>query len=174
MSAFDFSVGYSNEISILAATNPSQPYAPVLAINDMDVLITWIAPDANGSPILGYRVKIRQNDLLYTEELVNCDGSTAVIRDATSCSIPISVLTASPYSLPWGSNVYAKVIAYNDYGDSLVSDPGSEAIILTIPDAPVGLTEEISARSADSISFTWSPGPANGGADVLDYRISFD
>jgi hypothetical protein len=140
----------------------------------MNVLITWIAPEENGSPIRGYRVKIRQLDLIYSEELINCDGSTAVVRDATSCSIPISVLTASPYLLPWGSNVYAKVIAYNDYGDSLVSDPGSEAIILTIPDAPVNLAEIVLARSADSISFTWSPGPANGGADVLDYRISFD
>lgn len=80
----------------------------------------------------------------------------------------------TPYSLPWGSNVYAKVTAYNIYGDSLVSEAGYEAIILTIPDAPVNLEETIEARTDNSITFTWSPGSADGGAPVLDYRINYD
>jgi hypothetical protein len=84
------------------------------------------------------------------------------------------VLIATPYSLPWGSNVFAKVIAYNIYGDSLISEPGSEAIILTIPDAPLSLLETISLRTDNSITFTWSEGAADGGAPVLDYRISYD
>jgi hypothetical protein len=112
--------------------------------------------------------------MIYTMDLVNCDGSTDSIRLAASCSVPISVLITSPYHLPWGSNIYAKVIAYNAYGDSLVSDPGSEAIILTVPDAPVSLAETVSARTASSITFTWSEGAADGGADLLDYRISYD
>jgi len=44
------------------------------------------------------------------------------------------VLTVSPYVLPWGSNVYAKVVAYNIYGDSTTSEPGFQAIILTVPE----------------------------------------
>jgi hypothetical protein len=43
--AFDFSVGYSNEIMILAATNPSQPDPPVTSINGMSVDIKWSAPN---------------------------------------------------------------------------------------------------------------------------------
>jgi len=44
-------------------------------------------------------------------ELVNCDGSNDEIRLATKCEVPISVLTSTPYSLSWGSHVYAKVLA---------------------------------------------------------------
>jgi len=88
-------------------------------------------------------VEIRQANLLFSEELTYCDGSNESVIDALSCSVPISVITQYPYSLPWGSEVFAKVIAYNDYGDSLVSEPGSGAIILTVPDKPVDLVEVI-------------------------------
>lgn len=76
--------------------------------------------------------------------------------------------------MPWGSNIYAKVIAYNDYGDSDISEAGFEAIILTIPDAPVDLVETEAKRTDNSITFTWSAGNADGGAPVLDYRINYD
>lgn len=79
----------------------------------------------------------------------------------------------TPYNLPWGSHVYAKVIAYNIYGDSMTSEAGFEAIILTVPNAPKDLSETTSARSENSITFTWNAGTANGGAPVLDYRISY-
>ena len=57
--AFDFSVGYSNEISVLAATNPSQPEPPVTTINNMNVDISWVAPSDNGSPITSFKILIR-------------------------------------------------------------------------------------------------------------------
>ena len=44
--------------------------------------------------------------------------------------------------LPWGSIVYAKVVAFNAYGDSIESPVGSSNIIMTEPDAPVGLSED--------------------------------
>jgi len=112
--------------------------------------------------------------LIYSIDSTNCDGSNALIITNTECSVPISTLIVTPYSLPWGSNIYAKVIAYNIYGDSPISEPGFEAIILTIPDAPVDLAETVTARTQNSITFTWSPGSADGGAPVLDYRISYD
>lgn len=66
------------------------------------------------------------------------------------------------------------MIAYNLYGDSDESEVGNGAIILTNPDAPVGVTEIIESRAATAITLSWSEGAANGGADVLDYRISSD
>jgi hypothetical protein len=70
--------------------------------------------------------------------------------------------------------VFAKVVAYNIYGDSETSDPGSEAIILTIPDAPVSLTETVSARTENTITFSWNDGAQEGGAPILDYRINLE
>ena len=53
-----------------------------------------------------------------------------------SCSIPVSVLQSSPYSLTWGSSVYAKIIATNIKGNSALSNSGNGAIIVTNPDPP--------------------------------------
>jgi len=88
--------------------------------------------------------------------------------------VPIAQLVAWPYSLPWGSSVYAKVVAYNGNGDSLTSDAGNGAQILTYADVPTGLTETVTARTATSITFTWTAPATNGGTPVIDYDIFFD
>jgi len=43
--------------------------------------------------------------------------------------------------LAWGSNVLAKVIAINNYGNSVESNVGNGAIITTTPGTPTNLTE---------------------------------
>ena len=59
-------------------------------------------------------------------------------------------------------------------GDSLTSDPGNGAVILTYADPPTGLTETVAARTASTITFTWTPPVFNGGTPVLDYLIFSD
>jgi cellulose 1,4-beta-cellobiosidase len=136
----------SSSVSILAAQPPD---------------IDWTAPNDRGKAIDSYRISILQSDLVtYSLELNDCDGSKAEIVAATQCVIDVLVLRSAPFSLPWGSSVYAKVIAHNSYGDSVESNPGtgSEGILMTYPDAPTTLTEVISERAADSITFTWVDG----------------
>ena len=60
-----------------------------------------------------------------------------------SCSIPVSVLRSSPYSLTWGSSVYAIIIATNVKGNSPKSNSGNGAIIVTYPDPPISLSENL-------------------------------
>jgi hypothetical protein len=60
-------------------------------------------------------------------------------------------LIAAPFSLDWGASVYAKVIATNIKGDSLESDAGNGAIIITSPDSPANLAEDSSIRDYTSI-----------------------
>jgi len=79
---------------------------------------------------------------------------------------------ASPYSLNWGDSVYAKVKATNIVGDSSTSSEGNGAVILTNPDAPVSLADDVATTSATTIAMTWSQGAANGGTPVIDYRVS--
>lgn len=59
--------------------------------------------------------------------------------------------------------------AQNAYGYSDPSLTGNGAIILTVPDAPVSLLEDIALKSATSIALTWNEGPTNGGSAVIDY-----
>jgi len=60
------------------------------------------------------------------------------------------------------------------YGYSQESPVGNGAVILTYPDPPINVSEVVKARSATSISLTWANGLTDGGAPVLDYRITFD
>lgn len=73
----------------------------------------------------------------------------------TTCTIPVTVFRSSPYDLPWGSSVYAKVIAVNLYGDSTESLEGNGAIITTTPDAPINLAEDYSQRTKSTLAITW-------------------
>ncbi len=130
-------------------------------------MIAWIQPDNGGSIITGYSITIRQSDLnTFSADLTNCDQSASTI---TTCTIPVSSLRNSPFSLEWGSSVYVKVAAINNYGTSEVSSEGNGAVITTTPDAPISLVEETSLKTKSSISLTWSPAPFTGGAVIIDY-----
>lgn len=85
--------------------------------------------------------------------------------------MPIATLRSDTFNLPWGSSIYAQVIAVNIVGDSLVSDTGNGATILTTPDAPVNLVQDDSTTNSNSIGFIWEEGAANGGTAVVEYRI---
>lgn len=123
--------------------------------------MTWFKPDDGGSPITSYSVYFAQSDgVTYTKQLTDCDASTAAIMAALSCTVPALSLHKTPFSLPWGSSVYAKVIATNFYGDSFYSNAGNGAIILAVPDVPINLIENLQERSGSTLGITW-----NNGAD---------
>jgi len=170
-------VGFSAEsssVSIRAAAIPSTPAAPTTTRNGNNVDIAWTAPSNGGSAITAYTITIRQSDgSTFSIDSTNCDGSDATIRDAASCSVPITALMAAPYSLNWGDSVYAKVKATNVVGDSAESSAGNGATLLTNPDAPVSLAEDTVATTATNIAMTWSAGAADGGTAVIDYRVSY-
>lgn len=139
------------------------------------VIIDWTAPFDMGSIISGYRIYIIEIDgLTYHQEYTHCDGTDSAVIAAQSCSVPVATIMSSYFNLAWGTSVYAKVIAYNVYGDSLISDAGNGAVIMTVPDAPVSLAENSLLRGATQIGLTWTEGLSDGGSPVLDYNIHFD
>ena len=167
---------YSSELVIRAADKPNQPAAPTtLAVSNTDVIISWTPPFNGGSPITSYTIGIRKSDLsTYTKELTRCDGSSPFIVGAASFTIPISVLQAPPFNLPWGASIFAAVIATNIVNPSVESIYGNGGVILTNPDAPVTLANAALVTDATKIGLTWSAGAANGGTPLIDYRISWD
>jgi hypothetical protein len=108
----------------------------------------------------------------YSVDLTNCDGRTDLIINTRTCSVPITTLIASPFSLTWGSSVYTKVIALNAYGTSSTSLEGNGAVILMSPDTPLNLAEIVASKTSTSISLQWDQGVANGGSAVIDYRVN--
>jgi hypothetical protein len=86
----------------------------------------------------------------------------------------VLALTIAPYNLPWGSSVFADVLATNIIGSSGTSAGGNGAIILITPDSPRNLANVPAITSATQIGLTWDTGSANGGTPVIDYQLSFD
>lgn len=77
-------------------------------------------PYDGSSTITSYNIVIRESDgVTFTEDTVNCNGADATVIAEFSCSVLISDLIIAPYHLPWGSSIFAKVIATNIIGDSI-------------------------------------------------------
>jgi hypothetical protein len=88
-----------------------------------------------------------------------------------TCTVPALTLRAAPYSLPWGSSIYAKIVAINQYGNSLDSDEGNGAMIITKPDPPIDFIEDYSQRTKSTIGVSWNEAAFVGGTPVIDFRI---
>jgi hypothetical protein len=84
------------------------------------------------------------------------------------------VLTAAPYSLLKGYTVYVKVVAVNDYGDSIPSQAGNGAIIVLVPDAPLNFENDPTITTRTVIGLQWSDGVSDGGTAVIDYRLMYE
>jgi hypothetical protein len=114
------------------------------------VIIDWNKPVENGSPILGYKVYIRQSDLTFTYSNLVCDATTVEALADTKCSVPLTTLIAAPYNLVQLGSVYAKIVAYNFYGDSISSDSANGALIYLVPDAPISLAKNVNFVSSET------------------------
>ena len=102
-----------------------------------------------------------------------CNGTDPTIVANTQCTVPISVLMASPFNLQIGSSILVSIVSYNQVGDSPYSDVGSGAIIQLslVPDAPLNLTRSNATLDKTKISLVWENGANSGNQAVLDYTL---
>lgn len=49
---------FSNTLTVSASEVPEQPAAPTTTWLPDDIVISWTTPDDNGSPIIGYTIKV--------------------------------------------------------------------------------------------------------------------
>ena len=130
---------------MLSASVPSTPLAPITSWSPDTVTISWTAPSENGAAITSYTILIRTSDSgVYSTDQTNCNGADSSIIAARACQIPVNDLRSAPFSLSWGSAIYAKIVATNSVGNSNQSPIGNGAIITTNPDAPISLAENTS------------------------------
>lgn len=128
---------YSSEVVVKAARLPETPTNVVTSIGSKTVIITWTAPNNGGSPITQYYVAIRESDgATFTQDLVNCPGTTTATLTTQTCTIPFSALKAAPYSIEWATLVYAKVRAVTLVGTSPFTAVSNGIEITNEPDAP--------------------------------------
>ncbi len=105
--------------------------------------------------------------------IAQIDGSTftayaSCTDTAVSCTVPISVLQAAPYSFVNLASVYAKVLATNAVGSSAYSTSGNGAVLPTVPSVPSALT---SAITGTNVIINWVA-PSDGGSGITGYTVA--
>jgi hypothetical protein len=67
---------FSEPLTVISSSMPDQPTAPTITIEDLSAKIAWIEPNYNYGSVTSYIIKIAaEASDVFTEELVNCDGS---------------------------------------------------------------------------------------------------
>ena len=85
-------------MSILAASVPATPVAPVTTLSGSDIVVTWTKPAIRGSDITSYKISLKDSTNNW-HETSSCNGADATIVSSQSCTIPITELTAAPFNL---------------------------------------------------------------------------
>ena len=100
---------WSPVLHIKSTGIPDKGQAPTTAINNYNVKVAWTYPNDNFEPLDSYRILIAHSDYInYSEVILYCDGSNAVVFELLACQIPLSVLNAAPFNLIPGNEVVAK------------------------------------------------------------------
>lgn len=170
--------GYSPEVSIYSAKVPDAPGQPTVNANGLNVDIDWSAPSANSNAITAYKIEIKTSDgTTWSQDLVNCDGTSSTITTNTACSIPFTYLTMSPFYLTLNSPIYVRVYAKNaiGYSDASTASDGT-TLVQTIPPKPSAPTRG-GLTSTTQIDVEWSLLSTNsetGGSTITSYNLIYD
>lgn len=70
---------FSTTVAILAADVPYPVEAPTTIIQGSNVVVGWVAPFANGSPITRYTITLRQSDGVTYSTDASCNGADPAI-----------------------------------------------------------------------------------------------
>lgn len=91
----------SDTVSIIAATTPATMTAPSVTYTSSAYQVSFSVPVTTGGTgitITSYKILFKQSDGTYTES-ADCNGSSATVITNLYCTINLSTLTSSPYSL---------------------------------------------------------------------------
>ena len=106
--------------------------------------------------------------------MANCDGTNSGIISARSCTVPQSVLNATPYSLSIGATVIVQVEAQNAIGYSTPSTANTLGALAEYVPTQAPTLSRGSTTSESQVEIAWtaiSTSPANGGSAVTGYKI---
>ena len=137
--------------------------------------ISWNLPTANFRPVLGYQILIETSTVnTFIERKALCDGDAqAAVR---YCLVDMRDLRASPFSLAYDTLIRAKVIARNERGSSVASDPNASGARVQVEPLAVTAPTRGSSTGPAQLEVNWSSltTPNDGGSPVLSYHLQYD
>ena len=147
----------SDTIEIIAGTVPSKPDPIERASAGLtEIGISWTAPSNGNNNIIGY--------------LIESDGGSG--GQFSQIGTSGAATTTFLHTGLQNGIVYAyRVIAQNDIGNSVPSDPDSLRAAIA-PDAPSAPVKTFANGSR--IEIAWSAPASNGGSDITKYEVFMD
>lgn len=131
---------------VVPAGRPLPPSDVTAEVGNRRALVTWLAPNANGSPITGYVV-------------------TAFPGGASASS---SSTSATVFGLTAGTSYTFSVVATNSIGSSPSSEPSSSVIPYGPPTPPTNVAATATGTQA---TVSWTPSSPNG-SPVSSYTVT--
>jgi titin len=121
------------------------------------VALTWIAPNAGGSPITGYQVQIATN-------------ASGPFTSAAGCSTSSTAASCTATGLTNGTTYFFQVAAINAIGTSPYSAVSNGVTPISTPGAPSGVA---GTRGDQQVALTWTAPTNNGGSAITGYKVQF-
>lgn len=125
---------YSPELTVVPSSAPAQINPVNTTVEYLYIKIAWDEPDNRGDAITAYKVFIKDGSGNYQEETNYCANSDSLVTNKY-CTIFMALALHSPLSLTKGSNILAKVQAYNSKGWSTLSNENT-AVVATVETEP--------------------------------------
>ena len=142
-------------ISVRTALKPSNMSPVTVSQTGTDIIISWTAPNENGSPITSYTLKIL-NFLLndYVEYQNICNGSSPTVISNRACPpIPMTTFT-NTLNYPINRLIKAVVQATNDLGSNDFSTPNTVGIVTQ--DRPQVAVVVTFTATQTSVTLSWN------------------
>ncbi|MBM3677176.1 MAG: hypothetical protein FJW96_04735 [Actinobacteria bacterium] len=161
--AYAFTVAAVNTAGPGAESAPAQatPFGPPAKVTgvsgvpgDGQVALSWVAPSANGSPILRYTVTVSDGS----------GGPSTVETPTAATSFTVTGLAnGTPYTFT--------VAATNAAGAGATSDPVAltPTAGATVPDPP---TRVSGTAGNEQVTVSWAAPASNDGSPISSYRVS--
>ena len=141
-------------VEIIAATVPYAPALPTIkSASASHIEPEWVAPFDGGSDIRGYKVY---------KDGIHKAPQFATDFDELSLIITDQLVPGDEYQIT--------IVAFNDVGDSIPSDPKT-IMAAAVPNAPMDIT--LVAQGPAAITISWTA-PYNGGTPLTNYKIWWD
>ncbi len=148
--------------AVTPAGQPDIPAPPTGTAGNGQISLSWVAPNANGSPITGYNVRIATDaGGTYVDPAGTCGNASTVNSTATTC-------VAS--GLTNGQTYFFRVAAINAVGGYDDLSAPSDGITPAGPPSAPTITA-VTALNNNAVQIDWSYGAANG-ADVTGVVVT--
>lgn len=140
--------------------------------------ISWLPPSSNGDSITEYKVEIADTLLAtWNAESTYCPGTSTALLQNLFCLVPMTALTAAPYSYTVNRVAVVRISARNSYGWGSTSTPNtSGARVRGVPTKPA--TPTVGSIASDTqVLVQWTAlteGVDTGLVPLLSYNLYSD